>query len=538
MNLVRILSLFIIFCNIITKSFGAEKKIDVTTVNQLKNALNEKTNVIINIKNNIVVDDVDKLQLGNSIKKVTIKGVSPSTSKLSFSHYSGGIYFNQHVNEINISDITLDSSMTFFSNENILFNNVVIDDGEYFFNMTMINNNNITITNSRFNPPKVEKTYYMTLYQAYLYIDNTQFYGNKNLKNGMIHIKNEKNFLAYGKFHLNNVLLSGGYEARFFEINNVKEIIFANSEVKNALSRTNQSGNINFNKCNDIYVRDVNFHDNYSVTNGGSLYLYKVLVSRLDNLMFVNSTAYMTGGAIAFQTERIDHSDAIIKNVTVKDGYNYDSINSRGQVFSLNGYINIEIEDLYCENFKSYNSDGPLIFINGDVKMIMKNVYAKKIYGNGVGSLFINTVNTNDFQIHAQNITISDAYIKSYQNTAVFLWLMGGTFTGTNININNVGGDYTSIRISSISSISISSISISSSKSITKFVNLNVDGFETKESLPLILNDGYNNAQNTLEIQDSFITNVYSNGALILLQDTRGLMKNSTVIDILKQITY
>jgi len=37
------------------------------------------------------------------------------------------------------------------------------------------------------------------------------------------------------------------------------------------------------------------------------------------------------GGAINFQTERIDHSDAFLKNITVKDAYVYDSTISRGQ---------------------------------------------------------------------------------------------------------------------------------------------------------------------------------------------------------------
>jgi len=218
---------------------GSVKYIDVTSENQLKDALNEDTDIVINIKNDIVVNDTEKLQISNQISKVTIKGESPSKSKLIFSHQNSGIYFDKYINEINISDITLASSMTFLSNENIKFDNVIIDDGEYYFNMTMINQHNITITNSRFNPPQYEKSYYMTLYQAYLYIDHTQFYINKNIQNGIILMKNENNFHAYGKLHLTNVLLSGGYESRFFDIHNVKEVKLIDSEVKEAFSKSN-----------------------------------------------------------------------------------------------------------------------------------------------------------------------------------------------------------------------------------------------------------------------------------------------------------
>jgi len=41
----------------------------------------------------------------------------------------------------------------------------------------------------------------------------------------------------------------------------------------------------------------------------------------------------------------------------------------------MNGYIVMDIEDLYCENIHSYQSDGPLIYINEDVKMEIKYIY-------------------------------------------------------------------------------------------------------------------------------------------------------------------
>ncbi|ORX52523.1 hypothetical protein BCR36DRAFT_369322 [Piromyces finnis] len=139
----------------------------------------------------------------------------------------------------------------------------------------------------------------------------------------------------------------------------------------------------------------------------------------------------MKGGGIFFHSERIDHGVSSLRNVTFKDIYSTTSSISRGHAISTYGYITINIDNLYCENINSYTSDGPLIFLNEDIDINIYNAYIKKIYGNGVGALFINTVNTNNVRIMVENLNFSDSYIKSYQNTAVLLWINGGRFVGT-----------------------------------------------------------------------------------------------------------
>ncbi|ORX52524.1 hypothetical protein BCR36DRAFT_369323 [Piromyces finnis] len=238
-SVVRIFLIYILYFNLAIKSIYAEKFIDVTTENQFKDALSKKTSdeIKINIKNNIIVNDIEKLNINSSISKITIKGESLSKSKLTFTHQNGGLYFDKNIQEINILDITLISSMLFNNNENIKFENVIIDDGSYIFNMTSTKENNVTITNSRINPPEIKKSFLMEFYQSNLYIDHTQFYGNKNLLKGVILMRNEKEFLASGKFHLTNTLFSGGYETKFLDVNSVKEIRFSNSEMKESFGK-------------------------------------------------------------------------------------------------------------------------------------------------------------------------------------------------------------------------------------------------------------------------------------------------------------
>ncbi|OUM58905.1 hypothetical protein PIROE2DRAFT_15732 [Piromyces sp. E2] len=235
--------IILIFNIIIT---GYAKVLNVNNVSELKNALQFQSDniVIINIKNEIIVDDSDFLIVGDSISKIIIKGRSTNNSKIIFNSKKSGIFFGKNVSDVEITDIFLESEgsvLYFDNNQNINIYNAHIT-GFTEANMDSISKNVFTITDSFFSTPKSPINYLLKAFLSNLVIDNSRFYGTDNLlisclyitnkDNSEAYVSNEDNRNAFGTVEISNSLFDGGYTSRGIIGYFISDINIRNSEIK------------------------------------------------------------------------------------------------------------------------------------------------------------------------------------------------------------------------------------------------------------------------------------------------------------------
>ncbi|KAL6604396.1 7 transmembrane sweet-taste receptor of 3 GCPR-domain-containing protein [Neocallimastix sp. 'constans'] len=519
MNVNSIITILLLYINIIKKVINTPVEIDVKTNQQFINAISQKNDVKLNIKKEITINSSLIYNVNSSISKIIIQGESTASSIIKFTNNDGGLSFGSSTKEIEISNITISFKTYFNDNENIYIKNVVVDSGQFFFNTNYQDNNSIIISNSTFIPPKYPISYYIYLINSNFLIEGCKIYGNENILNAFLNAKNLKNNENYGELIIKDTLISGGHFSKAFDIYNVKDVIIDNSNFRELVNPSKKGGGtLNFITCTNITISNSNFNDNHSFSNGGSLNFNKPLTINLNNLTFTNSTAVISGSAISINSEIIDHSYVVIKDISVKDVNVISSREASGLFLGLLGYIEIDIENVYCDNIHSQESDGSLIFINGDLSMNIKNITANNITGNGVGALFINTVNVNDVIINAKDIIFSNSYINSQKNTASFLRLTAGLFEASNVTIINIGGDY-------------SSLIVQQNTGIVKINNLLIDGYNSKIPTALFESD-IRDKKVSLELNKIVVKNIKSNGVIISLQDTECLITNSEFVNI------
>jgi len=242
MNIIPIYIIILLF-GLITTVYTTD--IDVNSLSELKNALQSQNNdITINVKNEIIINDSDFLTVGDTITKITIKGISTTDSKIIFSTKNSGIFFGRNINDVEIMDISFESegSVLYFDNNlNVNIYNVHIT-GFTEVNMDSISKNIFTITDVIFNTPKSPINYLLKASFSNLIIDNSKFYGSESLlisclyvtnrENSEVYVSNEYDKLAYGEIDINNSLFSGGYTSRGIIVYFVSNINIKNSEIK------------------------------------------------------------------------------------------------------------------------------------------------------------------------------------------------------------------------------------------------------------------------------------------------------------------
>ncbi|KAG4104313.1 hypothetical protein H8356DRAFT_927564 [Neocallimastix lanati (nom. inval.)] len=231
MSFLSIYVINIILINILIRHIQVYA-IDINTSSDFVNALKSEKEVTLNIKNEIVFNQSDILEIGNNISKIKIKGNSPEVSKIVFVNQDSGLLFENSINKIEISDITIESNIFFDNIYNITIENVNFD-GYIDANFTLLSDNSFNIVKSIFKKPKIPIEYHLNVYKANILIDQCKFYGNKNLLIGCLNIGNENNKETYGKVTITNSLFDGGYNGRGIIGRYIRDITIKYSEIKN-----------------------------------------------------------------------------------------------------------------------------------------------------------------------------------------------------------------------------------------------------------------------------------------------------------------
>jgi len=232
MNVNSIITILLLYINIIKKVINTPVEIDVKTNQQFINAISQKNDVKLNIKKEITINSSLIYNVNSSISKIIIQGESTASSIIKFTNNDGGLSFGSSTKEIEISNITISFKTYFNDNENIYIKNVVVDSGQFFFNTNYQDNNSIIISNSTFIPPKYPISYYIYLINSNFLIEGCKIYGNENILNAFLNAKNLKNNENYGELIIKDTLISGGHFSKAFDIYNVKDVIIDNSNFR------------------------------------------------------------------------------------------------------------------------------------------------------------------------------------------------------------------------------------------------------------------------------------------------------------------
>ncbi|ORX52522.1 hypothetical protein BCR36DRAFT_30734 [Piromyces finnis] len=525
MNILYI-SYVLLLCNflkVFTKTIEINNASEFKDIFRDQHSDNDDNDIIINVVNEIELNDSDFIRVGDTISKIAITGVTIN-SKIIFNSKNSGIFFGKHVNNIEIMDITIESDGSVFyfdNNQQVNLYNVNMT-GFVEVNMNSITKNVFTITNSNFNTPNSPINYLLRADSINLQITDSKFNGSQNLlisclyisnkENGEIYVTNDRD--EYGIIDIKNSIFKGGYTSRGIIAYFVSEINIKNSEIKDCYNNV-RDGSFNCYFCDKVSVKNTIFLDNYTTEIGGSISLYRARRSFLENLLFVNTTAEGSGSAMYIYSEKIDNSISFIKNNTLKNVYARKNQLSRGHFLGLLGYIDITIEDIYCENINSYITDGSLFFINEDSKISMKNINLSNIYGNGIGALFFNCVNNNNLVVTIDTVVIKDSYQASIRSSSILLWLSSGVHMKlSNVKVINSGGYY----VSFLTQFDLTNLEIN---------NLYVDGFNSKIPSAFFDNEVMEKDSVTLKINNANIKNVYSLGAIIYMLGSKVEITNS-----------
>jgi len=148
---------------------------------------NNNDNVYLNINSKINI--TEKITISNSIKKLSIVGNSPTSTKL---YLQNLLYFDSSVEKVEIKNININGILFFKNNKRIILNNVNL----YGYIDSDFNNHSneyVNITKLTYEPSGVSVHNCINL-SGNVKIDKSYFYGDSSCQNRLLHYNGLENY--------------------------------------------------------------------------------------------------------------------------------------------------------------------------------------------------------------------------------------------------------------------------------------------------------------------------------------------------------
>jgi len=428
------LILLVIFSFIIKASL---KEIFFTNEYDLTEFLNNKSEEEIIIKFNNT-----KVEISNSIticelKSITFIGTSKEDSILNFKELSHNLIF-EFVDSIKFHNISINGNISFK-----LIRNIIIED---------VNLNGTIKTFETINPKiydeiikkygKMDKDYYRNNWSLNVYINNFEYhavtkemdncielYGNTEINNSRFYGSPScrNSLLKYYAEDLNSINISnshfdGAYSNNCISINNAYYSKFISCTFEKGRSDNIGGGGFQV-ILSDIYIEDCIFKDNYTTSNGGSLYLYDIFSFETHNCKVYNTTAIEKGSFIYMMTSVNFESLAFIYDTKLYGvGHLNKPINNGGLIAYVEGTSILSIENFYGEDLDGGNGNSAFIMDQGG-SIFLNNITLRNIRGNNIGGVLLNSYNENFYSIfYVGNGTFIDFYQNYNSKSSTFIY--------------------------------------------------------------------------------------------------------------------
>ncbi|OUM57601.1 hypothetical protein PIROE2DRAFT_17362 [Piromyces sp. E2] len=432
-------------------------KIYINNKDELLNELkkNESVDELILTVPDIVIEFENELKLKNKIKIISIKGISKELSILNFKNITSGFIFDNLVEKINLSDLTIKGYLGFNNNIKVEINNVILN-GSVDFKNDNNNNHAFNIDNFYFYGLSDKKENCINLY-GNVNIKNSYFYGSPTCDNSIIYYEGENLY----SLSIINTFFDGVYSNQCLSINNAKNSVNINNcKFERGVSFKNGGGVINA-EYSDINITNCKFKDNFSLNNGGIFNIINANVFNAENVIAYNSTAIEKGSFLYLYSTNSYRTKAYIHNSEQHSVGNTNyPIQRGGLIACVEGYSELYIYDFYGENLYGGNGVGAFNLNQGS-KIFIEDINLHNVDGRNIGGLLLTSYDEeigSKFIVNNGNFTDFNQY--SINISSSFLWVTKNIeilikdsckIEFNNVFIYNVYSSYQSLFFKSVS---------------------------------------------------------------------------------------
>eukprot|EP00833_Pecoramyces_ruminatium_P000633 jgi/Orpsp1_1/1174665/evm.model.c7180000050902.1 len=275
------------------------------------NSINDKlsNSIIINI-DKTQIDISNKIDINNNIEKLSIIGISKDLSIINFTNKISGLVFNDSIQEIKISNVTINGKLELINNKNVIINNVILH-GSIDSNSNSNKSELLELNNFIFQASIDSDLKYncINLY-GNVKINNSTFYGNSLCMDSILYYNGEN----LNSIEIKNSNFNGVYSNNCLNINNAKSVI-ENSKFEKGANYIGKGGGAIRSIESSISIKNCIFNDNFSLNNGGVFYIYNSYDFNSDKIDVYNSTAIEKGSLIYMYSSTDFQTKANIYNV-------------------------------------------------------------------------------------------------------------------------------------------------------------------------------------------------------------------------------
>lgn len=186
------------------------------------NSINDKlsNSIIINI-DKTQIDISNKIDINNNIEKLSIIGISKDLSIINFTNKISGLVFNDSIQEIKISNVTINGKLELINNKNVIIDNVILH-GSIDSNSNSNKSELLELNNFIFQASIDSDLKYncINLY-GNVKINNSTFYGNSLCMDSILYYNGEN----LNSIEIKNSNFNGVYSNNCLNINNAKSVI-------------------------------------------------------------------------------------------------------------------------------------------------------------------------------------------------------------------------------------------------------------------------------------------------------------------------
>ncbi|ORX84042.1 hypothetical protein BCR32DRAFT_242928 [Anaeromyces robustus] len=281
-----ILSIYIILLFFLLSLANSKVTKTVENENELKSALSSSENELtIKINTKIILNS--DIVIDKKFEKLSFIGTSVDTSSIQFSNLTHQIYFKENVQEIEIFYISIFGNIRFENNVDISIDEVNLY-GSIDSNFES-KSNLIEISNFNYYPSSIYRDNCINL-EGNVLLEDSFIYGNSFCQNRLL------NYNGLDKYTITivNTKFSGEYECSCVNINNGLNVSIKDSLFEKAYASSSTDGGAALRiDYSYVTIKNCEFRENYSESNGGSFYLNNNYKFDADKLTVFNTTAIM-----------------------------------------------------------------------------------------------------------------------------------------------------------------------------------------------------------------------------------------------------
>jgi len=422
MILSSIYSVIIIIIHIIIINANSVYTVTINDENDIIKSfeVDSTDELILKIHNKkIDISNIIKINSQYKFKKISILGISKELSLLNFSNATDATFIieNEIIQEINFSNLTINGPLEIKNfNHTLTIENLILH-GNINFERYSTVNASLHINNFQYFGGKQSKDHCINIYGNAV-ITNSIFYGSEACR---------KNILLYNGDNINSLELGyssfdGVYTSNCISIVNSKNTnIYSSKFERGASYFEDEGGAITVNKSN-ITIKNCEFNDNFSIYNGGVLYIYESYNFEAQDIKVNNATAVEKGSFLyMYSSYEVKTKGYILNMEQYNTGLSNNNIYGGGLIASIEGYSSLYMENFYGTYFNGGNGEGAFT-LNYGSSIELNNFQIHNITSSSMGGLLLtsqNEENSSFFKVN--NGTFMDFYQYYYPQASSFI---------------------------------------------------------------------------------------------------------------------